>query len=75
MATWPGWSGHDARPTQQRVATLRAADEPKRSAIIGKPSAPDMTLEKRNRRGNAADTLFLEMKRRIAAVLKKPGDR
>jgi hypothetical protein len=31
---------------------------------------PDMTPEEHRRRGDAADALFREMKRRIAAVLK-----
>jgi hypothetical protein len=65
---------------QQQMAQLLAADQPKRSAIITarKPGSwrnvePDMTPEEHKRRGDAADALFREMKRRIAAAQHPVG--
>jgi hypothetical protein len=55
-------------------------DGPRKSAIVTarKPQAwrsgvPDMTPEEHKRRGDAADALFREMKRRIAMQSKKPA--
>jgi len=52
-------------------------DGPRRSAIVTAQarsnSSPDMTPEEHRRRGDAADTLFREMKRRIAAVVRSGG--
>jgi hypothetical protein len=65
---------------QQQMATLLAADQPKRSAIVTarKPGKaiphgllPD-TPEERDRRGAAADAMFQQFKRLIAAGVKKP---
>jgi hypothetical protein len=67
------------RREQQQMAMLLAADQPKRSAIVaarkprsGRSLEPEMTPEEHKRRGDAADALFREMKRQIAAALKKP---
>jgi hypothetical protein len=50
---------------QQQMVKLIRGDEPKRSAIVTMRSASeDMTPEEHQRRGNAADALFQEMKRR-----------
>jgi hypothetical protein len=42
---------------QQRTAKIMASEGKKRSASVGKPSAPDMTLEEHQRRGDASDAL------------------
>ena len=47
------------------MAKLMAA-EPERSAIIVQPHAAGMTPEEHGRRGNVADALFREIKRRVA---------
>ena len=57
------------------------ANDDRKSAIVTaarKPQSwrsdvPDMTPEEHKRRGDAADALFREMKRKIAAAMKKPG--
>jgi hypothetical protein len=58
------------RPATRRKATpLPANDdgEPRRSEIITKwPAGEEMTPEEHKRRGDAADAMFQEMKRRIA---------
>ena len=68
---------------QQQIAKALAGDEPKLSAIVTarKPAKtipdgwlPD-TPEERNRRGDAADALFQEMKRTIAAAVREDGAR
>jgi len=63
---------------QQQMAKLMQDDEPKRSAIVTarKPAKaipdgwlPD-TPEELMRRGDAADALFQDMKRKIASALR-----
>ncbi|HET7883615.1 MAG TPA: hypothetical protein VFL55_22200 [Acetobacteraceae bacterium] len=57
---------------QQQIAMLLPIDGKQRSAIVGKSREPDMTPEEHQRRGDAADAMFREMKRQIAAALKRP---
>jgi len=75
MAAVPG---RDPAVTTTGKAPAPANDDgPRRSAIVTAQarsnSSPDMTPEEHRRRGDAADTLFREMKRRIAAVVRSGG--
>jgi hypothetical protein len=60
--------------TRRKPASKKAeAPAPAKSAIVtirkpGKGYVPDMTPEEHQRRGDAAEALFREMKRRIAAT-------
>ena len=65
---------------QQQMAEMLVADQPKRSAIVTarKPgprrnAGEDMTPEEHKRRGDAADVMFQEMKRRIAEKARGKG--
>ena len=49
-------------PANSAIVTIRKA---------GKGYVPDLTPEEHQRRGDAADALFCEMKRRIAATGKR----
>ena len=54
------------------------ARPPAKSAIVtirkpGKGYVPDLTPEEHQRRGDAAEALFREMKRRIAAKTRQGG--
>jgi hypothetical protein len=53
---------------QPRPAAIVTAKHPRRRSV---PDVPDMTPEEHKRRGDAADALFREMKRQIAAKLRK----
>jgi hypothetical protein len=66
-----------ARDRKAAQRQLTAVDQPKGSAIVTarKPGArhslePEMTPEEHKRRGDAADALFHEMKRKIAKKLR-----
>ena len=48
-----------------RKSAIVTAKHPRRRSSF--PNVPDMTLEEHKRRGDAADALFREMKRQIAA--------
>jgi len=72
----PQPANDDAHP--KRVSDSDTSPTLKQSAIVTarKPRSwrsdvPDMTSEEHRRRG---DAVFREMKRKIAAALKKPGD-
>ena len=49
---------------QPRPAAIVTAKHPRRRSV---PDVPDITPEEHKRRGDAADALFREMKRQIAA--------
>ena len=75
---WQPEPGRDPAVTTTGKAPAPANDDgPRRSAIVTAQarsnSSPDMTPEEHRRRGDAADTLFREMKRRIAAVVRSGG--
>ena len=62
------------RRREQRQMAALMQDEPKRSATVTarnprpwRSLEPEMTTEEHKRRGDAADALFREMKRKIAA--------
>ena len=56
---------------QPRPATIVTAKNPhRRQGRLG--DVPDMTPEEHKRRGDAADALFREMKRQIAASKRRP---
>jgi hypothetical protein len=66
------------RKPAPKKAEVRApeAEAPAKSAIVtirkpGKGYVPDMTPQEHQRRGDAAEALFREMKRRIAAKVRQ----
>ena len=70
----------DDQPSTPLGKTSTPANDDRKSAIVTarKPQnwhsdVPDMTPEEHQRRGDAADALFREMKRRIAAAVRPGG--
>jgi hypothetical protein len=63
-----GAAVNDDNGDQPRAAAIVTAKHPRRRSV---PDVPDMTPEEHKRRGDAADALFREMKRQIAAKLRK----
>jgi hypothetical protein len=65
-------------PRQTSAPKPAAADDRKPVVVTAKRwrgrfgDAPDLTPEEHRRRGDAADTLFRELKRQIAAGPRKP---
>ena len=60
----------------RRKPAPKKAEVPPTSAIVtirkrGSDRVPDMTPEEHKRRGNAAEAIFREMKRRIAATKER----
>jgi hypothetical protein len=64
------------RPRSSREPAIETEDSPRKSAIVtirkhGSDRVPDMTPEEHQRRGDAAEAIFREIQRRIAAT-KRP---
>jgi hypothetical protein len=65
-------------PVVVRAAALKKSAGPAKSAIVtirkpGKGYVPDLTPEEHRRRGDAAEAMFREMKRQIAATKRQGG--
>ena len=58
-------------PARDQAVTGKSAIVTSRKPRSWRSDVPDMTSEEHRRRG---DAVFREMKRKIAAALKKPGD-